>query len=169
VDVALRGPTTLVIGENNTGKSCFIYALRLCLDVGLPSSLRALTKDDVYCEIDQTKPFQVFVGVEFTDFEGNENEEALLHGTQIGENRARIFYRFRPKRRVREAIARGEYGDVPIALDDYGWELFGGGNPAIDLAEIAWNHENGDIGATTVGLQYLQSYLVVFLPALRDA
>lgn len=168
VDVALNGPTTLVIGENNTGKSCFIHALRLCLDVGLPSSLRALTKDDVYCEIDQTKPFQVFVGVEFTDFEGNENEEALLHGTQIGENRARIFYRFRPKRRVREAIARGEHDHAPIALDDYGWELFGGGNPAIDLAEIAWNHENGDIGATTVGLQYLQSYLVVFLPALRD-
>ena len=103
MDVALEGPTTLVIGENNTGKSCFIYALRLCLDVGLPSSLRALTKDDVYCDIDQTKPFQVFVGVEFTDFDGNENEEALLHGTQIAKNRARIFYRFRPKRRVREA------------------------------------------------------------------
>ena len=55
-----------------------------------------------------------------------------------------------------------------LGLDDYGWGLLGGGNPAIDLAEIAWNHENGDIGATTVGLQYLQSYLVVFLPALRD-
>ena len=89
VDVVLQGSTTLVIGENNTGKSCFIHALRLCLDVGLPSSLRALTKDDVHCEIDQTKPFQAFVGVEFTNFEGNENEEALLHGSQIGENRAR--------------------------------------------------------------------------------
>lgn len=168
VDVALNGPTTLIIGENNTGKSCFIQALRLCLDVGLASSLRMLTKDDVHCEIDQAAPFQVFVGVEFTGFEGNENEEALLHGTQIGEDRVRIFYRFRPKRRVREALAGGEYGDAPIPLDDYGWELFGGGNPAIDLAEIDWDHENGDIGATSVGLQYLQSFLVVYLPALRD-
>lgn len=168
VDVAITNSTTVVIGENNTGKSCFIQALRLCLDVGLSSNLRALSKEDVYCEVDQKKPFQVFVGVEFTNFQGHENEEALLHGTQIGDDRARIFYRFRPKRRVREAIARGELGDVPIGLEDYGWELFGGGNPGVDLASIEWDHENGDIGATTVGLQYLQSYLVVFLPALRD-
>lgn len=168
IDVPINTLSTVVIGENNTGKSNFIYALRLCLDVGLPSSLRILTKDDVHCEVDQLQPFQVFVGVEFTDFEGNENEEALLHGTQIGDNRARIFYRFRPKRLLREAIARGELLDTQISLDDYGWELFGGGNPGVDLASIEWNHENDDMGATIVGLQYLQSYLVVFLPALRD-
>ena len=168
VDVPINTSSTVVVGENNTGKSNLIHALRLCLDVGLSSALRVLTKDDVHCEIDQSQPFQVLVGVEFTDFEGNENEEALLHGTQIGDNRARIFYRFRPKRLIREALPRGELAGVPIALDDYGWELFGGGNPTIDLAAIEWDHENADIGATTVGLQYLQSYLVVFLPALRD-
>jgi putative ATP-dependent endonuclease of the OLD family len=168
VDVPIATSSTIIVGENNTGKSNLIYALRLCLDVGLTSALRSLTKDDVHCDVDQANPFQVLIGVEFTDFEGNENEEALLHGTQVGENRARIFYRFRPKRLVREAIARGELVDVPISLDDYRWELFGGGNPAIDLAAIEWNDENGDVGATSVGLQYLQSYLVVFLPALRD-
>lgn len=168
VDVPITTSSTVVVGENNTGKSNLIQALRLCLDVGLSSALRALTKDDVYCEIDQAKPFQVFVGVEFTDFEGNENEEALLHGTQIEANRARIFYRFRPKRLIREALARGALDGVPVGLDDYGWELFGGGNPEVDLTAIEWDDENADLGATTVGLQYLQSYLVVFLPALRD-
>jgi putative ATP-dependent endonuclease of OLD family len=127
-----------------------------------------LTKDDVHCDIDQSNPFQVLVGVEFTDFKGHENEEALLHGTQIADNLARIFYRFRPKRRVREAIAKDELQNASIGSEDYGWELFGGGNPALDLAAIEWNHEHGDFGATPVGLQYLQSYLVVFLPALRD-
>ena len=37
-----------------------------------------------------------------------------------------------------------------------------------DLTAIEWYTENADIGASSVGLQYLQSYLVVFLPALRD-
>jgi putative ATP-dependent endonuclease of OLD family len=68
---------------------------------------------------------------------------------------------------VREAIALDEQTD-PLTLEDYGWELFGGGNPDVDLTAIEWNHENGDLGATSVGLQYLQSYLVVFLPALRN-
>ncbi len=168
VDVPIIASSTVVVGENNTGKSSLIYALRLCLDVGLSSSFRILTKDDVNCEVDQSQPFQVFIGVEFTEFEGNENEEALIHGTQIGDNRARIFYRFRPKRLIREALARGELAGMPISLEDYGWELFGGGNPAVDLTAIEWDHENADIGATMVGLQYLQSYLVVYLPALRD-
>lgn len=166
-DVALNEATTLVIGENNTGKSSFVHAIRLCLDVGLSSAFRMLVKDDVHCAIDQTQPFQVLVGVEFTGFEGNENEEALLHGTQIGDDRARLFYRFRPKRAVRELLAQGGLG-CTITLEDFGWELFGGGNPAIDLTAIEWNTENADIGASSVGLQYLQSYLVAFLPALRD-
>ena len=167
VDVTVTEQTSLIIGENNTGKSCFIHAVRLCLDVGLSSTFRTLLKEDVHCDVDQTQPFQVLVGVEFTGFEGNENEEAMLHGTQIADDRARLFYRFRPKRTVRDLLARSELGR-PLTLEDFGWELFGGGNPAVDLTAIEWNTENADIGASAVGLQYLQSYLVVFLPALRD-
>jgi putative ATP-dependent endonuclease of OLD family len=166
-DVPLIEATTLIVGENNTGKSSFIHSLRLCLDVGLSSTYRALAKDDIYCGVDQTQPFQVLVGVEFTGFAGNENEEAMLHGTQIGPDRARIFFRFRPKKAVREQLEQGPL-DRPLTLDDFGWELFGGGNPAVDLAQIEWNHENGWLNASPVGLQYLQSYLVVYLPALRD-
>lgn len=55
-----------------------------------------------------------------------------------------------------------------MTLDDFAWELVGGGNPQIDLADIEWNVDNEDIGATSIGFQYLQSYLVVYLPALRD-
>jgi putative ATP-dependent endonuclease of the OLD family len=167
VDVQLSDSSTTIIGENNTGKSNLLHALRICLDVQLSSSFRSLQKDEVHSEVDLAAPFQVLVGVEFTDFQGNENEEALLHGTQIADDRARIFYRFRPKRNVREALGRGDYGPL-LTLDDYGWELFGGGNPALDLTDIEWDHENADFAATPVGLQYLQSYLVVFLPALRD-
>lgn len=168
VDVLLSASSTVVVGENNTGKSTLIHALRLALDVTLPSSYRALLKEDIHCEIDQSAPFQVLVGVEFTGFEGKENEEALLHGTQIGENRARIYYRYRPKRLVREGLASDDIDPATLSLDDYQWELFGGGNPAIDLTEIEWDHENAEIGSTPVQIQNLQSYLVEYLPALRD-
>jgi putative ATP-dependent endonuclease of OLD family len=168
IDVQVAERTSCVIGEINTGKSNLIHALRLCVDVNLSSTYRSLVKDDVHCEVDQRLPFQVLVGVEFRGFKGRDNEEAMLHGTQIGEDRARLFYRFRPKRSCREAIASGARQAGSLSLADYGWELVGGGNPRVDLQQIEWDTENDAIGATTVNLQYLQSFFVVYLHALRD-
>jgi putative ATP-dependent endonuclease of OLD family len=168
VDVPIAEKASCIIGENNTGKSNLIQALRLCLDVNLSSTYRALLIDDIHSAVDRSKPFQVLVGVEFTSFTGHDNEEALLHGTQIGDGRARIFYRFRPKPSVRAALAHGEIEESCLTLEHYFWELIGGGNPAVDLKDIEWDDENEEIGASSLYLQYLQAYLVVFLPALRD-
>lgn len=168
VDVAISEKSTCVIGENNSGKSALIQGLRLCLDADLSSAFRMLHKDDIHTGIDQTAPFQVMVGVEFVGFEESDNELAMLHGTQIGGGRARIYYRFRPKHLVRDALAAGDRAPDSLALDDYGWELYGGGDPAVDLADFEWDTENDEIGARSVGLQYLQAYRVVFLHALRD-
>jgi putative ATP-dependent endonuclease of the OLD family len=168
VDIQVAERTTCVVGENNTGKSNLIHALRLCLDVTLSSTYRSLVKDDIHCDVDQRQPFQVLIGVEFTGFRGRDNEEAMLHGTQIGDDRARLFYRFRPKRAVREAIAARSGAPNTLTLADYAWELAGGGNPTVGLHQIEWNTDNDAIGASNVGLQYLQSFLVVYLHALRD-
>jgi putative ATP-dependent endonuclease of OLD family len=168
LDVPVAERTTCVVGENNTGKSNLVHALRLCLDVTLSSSYRALVKDDIHCDVDQSRPFQVLVGVEFTGFRGRDNEEAMLHGTQIGDDRARLFYRFRPKRAAREAIAAQDRAPNTLTLADYAWELAGGGNPNVSLYQIEWDTDNDAIGASNVGLQYLQSFLVVYLHALRD-
>jgi putative ATP-dependent endonuclease of OLD family len=65
VDVPISELSTCIIGENNTGKSNLLHAFRLCVDVTLSSAYRSLTKDDVHSEVDRSKPFQVFVGVEF--------------------------------------------------------------------------------------------------------
>jgi putative ATP-dependent endonuclease of the OLD family len=109
LDVQVAERTTCIIGENNTGKSNLIQALRLCLDVNLSSAYRALVKDDMHADVDQRQPFQVLIGVEFKEFEGRDNEEAMLHGTQIGQDRARLFYRFRRNapREKRSAFRRG--------------------------------------------------------------
>lgn len=168
-DIKVVDRATCIIGENNTGKSALIQALRLCLDVTLPSSYRALVKDDVNSGIDQSKPFQVLIGVEFEDFKDNDNQVAMLHGMQmVGTNRARAFYRFRPRRAVREVLADGSRKPDSLTLADYGWELARGGDPARDLASIEWDHDNDSFGATSLPLQDLQSYLVVSLDALRD-
>lgn len=168
VDFTIQEKATCVIGENNTGKSCLMQAIRLCLDVDLSSAFRSLQKDDIHTGMDQSAPFQVLIGVEFTGYEAKDNEVAMLHGTQLGDGRARIFYRFRPKMLVRDALVSGERQPDSLTLEDYGWELFGGGNPAVDLTQIEWNTNNDEIGARSVGLQYLQAYRVVFLHALRD-
>ena len=52
-----------------------------------------------------------------------------------------------------------------LTLDDYAWEIRGGGNPAIDLLDLEWNEDG--VGEA-VRFADLQSFLVVHLPALRD-
>lgn len=168
VDVPISDQTSCIIGENNTGKSNLIQALRICLDVTLSSSYRALLKDDIHCEVDRLKPFQVLIGVEFTEFEGTDNGEAMLLGTQIGPDRARLIYRFRPKKRVRDAIESGERPADSLTIEDFWWELVGGGNAAVDMKDIEWDDDSDELGVTPVGLQYLQAYLVFYMPALRD-
>jgi putative ATP-dependent endonuclease of OLD family len=168
VDLPISEQASCIIGENNTGKSNLIHAIRICLDVTLSSSFRSLIKEDIHTSIDRSKPFQVLIGVEFTDFAGKDNEEAMLNGTQIADDRARIFYRYRPRRKTREDLAAGAIEESELTSEDYSWELAGGGNPAVDLTEIEWDDENEDIGSATIGFQYLQSFLVFSLQALRD-
>jgi putative ATP-dependent endonuclease of OLD family len=171
LDTHLSEKASCVIGENNTGKSNLIQALRLCLDVNLPSTYRMLLREDIHCSINQGEPFQVLVGVEFSDFANNDAQVAMLHGTQIEPNRARLMFRFRPKKAAREAMeAAQSAGMAPAApkLSEYAWELTGGGNPAVDLTQIEWNDDPDDFGASNFSFSYLQSFLVVYLHALRD-
>lgn len=93
------------------------------------------------------------------------NEEALVATWKIAADRARIFYRFRPKPSVRERLANDELAARALTLEDYAWDLRAGGNPALDLAELNWDDE--DVGEP-VRFADLQSYLVVSLAALRD-
>ncbi|HEY5802580.1 MAG TPA: AAA family ATPase [Lysobacter sp.] len=164
IDASLNAAVNCVIGENNSGKSNLLNALRLCLDVSLPSTYRSLTPADIHSDVDQRAPYHVLVGVEFSKYSENINELALLHSCQIASERARIFFRFRPKKVVRDAIAAGHLDPTQLRPDDYGWDLYGGGNPAIDLTEIEWNHDVGE----PIRFSDLQYFHVVTLNALRD-
>lgn len=165
VDIDVENDLTCIIGENNTGKTAILRAIQICTDVSLPSIFRSLIREDIHTSVDISHPSQVLIGIELVDFEGILNEEALVATWKTEANRARIFYRFRPKPSVREQLENGEIEPGSLTLEDYAWELKGGGNPAIDLANIAWDDEH--VGES-VRFADLQSFLVVNLPALRD-
>lgn len=164
LDVAITGNTTCVIGENNTGKSNLLHAIRLCIDAGLSSSYRTLLQNDTHSGCDFTHPNQVLIGLEIVDFQGKVNEEALVGAWQTKPGLARIFFRFRPKLDVREDLEAGEIKGGDLTLEDYHWEISSGGDPAYDLAKIEWNDDVG----SSIRFSDLQSFQVVFLPALRD-
>jgi putative ATP-dependent endonuclease of the OLD family len=164
IDASLNSAVNCVIGENNSGKSNLLHALRLCLDVNLPSTFRSLAPSDVHADVDQSQPHHVLIGVEFADYSENLNELALLHACQIDSNRARIFFRYRPKKVIREAITAREQDPNELRPEDYGWDLYGGGNPSLDLTELNWNDDVGE----PIRFSDLQYFQVVTLPALRD-
>lgn len=164
LDITINDNLCCVIGENNTGKTALLKAIQICLDSSLPSSYRSLIREDVHSGIDISHPSQVLIGVELTDFAGNVNEEALVSTWKTDKDKARIFYRFRPKPSAREKLNNNESQEGSLILEDYAWEIRGGGNPTIDLNEITWNDEVGE----SVRFSDLQSFLVIHLPALRD-
>jgi putative ATP-dependent endonuclease of OLD family len=165
LDVSVEDGLCCLIGENNTGKTAFLKAIQICLDVSLPSSFRSLVREDIHTATDISVPSQVLIGIEFSGFQGKVNEEALVSTWKTGADRARIFYRFRPRPSVREQLQSGQMQPENLTLEDYAWEIKGGGDPAVDLNDISWDDEG--VGES-VRFSDLQSFLVVHLPALRD-
>lgn len=162
LDVNIDPKTTCVVGENNAGKTNLIHALRLVLDANLSSQFRQLIEHDINSSIDISTPQQVIVSVEFKDFLDKVNECALVGMWEVSDDIARLNYRFRPKSAIREAIANGEMVAENLSLDDYSWELTGGGEN--DPGGVDWNQDLGK----SVRFADLQQFQVVFLPALRD-
>jgi putative ATP-dependent endonuclease of OLD family len=164
LDVDLPEGTTCVTGENNTGKSNFLQAIRLCIDANLSSTYRSLLPNDIHSTVDISHPTQVLIGLEIIDFAGKNNELALVGAWQSKPGLARLIYRFRPKLSVREDLEAEEIEGGDLKRADYHWELTGGGDPGRDLAEIEWNEDVG----SSIRFADLQSFQVFFLPALRD-
>ena len=160
LDVRLMPGVTCVIGENNTGKTNFLHAIRLCIDAGLSSTYRSLAPNDIHAKLDIAHPSQVLIGLEITDFADKINEEALVGAWQCKPGLARLIYRFRPKFSVCQDLEAEEIESGDLSREDYHWEITGGGDPAYDLANIEWNEDVG----SSIRFSDLQSFQVVFCP-----
>ncbi|MBU0656215.1 MAG: AAA family ATPase [Gammaproteobacteria bacterium] len=163
LDVVIREGVTCVIGENNAGKTNLLHALRLAIDTNLSSSYRILLPHDIHAGEDFVIPNQVIISVEFVHYKDSINDTALFGSCEVVEDCARIHYRFRPRREVREQIENEERQPVGLSLsEDYHFELTGGG--AADPATVNWDEDLG----TALRFGDLQAFHVEYLPALRD-
>ncbi len=143
IDLTLT-PGVVIVGENRSGKSNLIQAIRLVLDPDLSSTQRMLTNDDFWEGLgsDPTDKGEVIeVSIEFVDFEDEPGlvaalSSALLSGEPM---RARLTYRFQPRQ-----VEDDEAG--------YEWTIFGGDDPENRIGFELRNH-----------IQH------VHLAALRDA
>lgn len=161
LDIQVQDGVTCIIGENNTGKTNLLHALRLALDANLSSYFRQLTEHDIRTGVNISAPQQVIVSLEFRDFADKPNECALVGCWEVADGVARLTFRFRPKLAVREAIEGGDRGN-DLTLEDYHWELTGGG--PTDPKDASW----GDDLGSSVRFGDLQAFQVVLLGALRD-
>ncbi|MBI5602603.1 MAG: AAA family ATPase [Deltaproteobacteria bacterium] len=164
LNVPISPGATCLIGENNTGKSNLLFALRLAIDANLSSTYRLLSEEDIHSGISIAQGNQVVISIEFSDYFGKVSETALVGCWEVDDENhiARISYRFRPRQSVREAIENGELEDGSLTIEDYHWELTGGG--ASDPATVGWSEDLGP----SVRFSDLQQFAVVFLHALRD-
>lgn len=99
IDVGELPAGLVVVGENASGKTNLVEALRLVLDPSLPESARRLVADDFWDGLDQ--PFgghEIKVVVELAGFDSDKVAKAVLGEFLIGTNphRARLTYRYRP-------------------------------------------------------------------------
>lgn len=166
LDVAIGKGVTCFIGENNAGKTNLFHALRLVLDGNISAQRRRLHSEDLSSGLTFSQPEHVLIAIEFSDFSGKPNEEALPFTAVLQNGTARISYRFRPKATVRDAFEQLPEGSQPppLKMDDYVWEMAAGGDD-IDLNAVSWNDSYGTRFSTD-NLQ--QGYLVVLMEALRD-
>lgn len=166
LDVEIGQGVTCFIGENNSGKTNLFYAIRLVLDGNISAQRRRLQPEDLAAGLTFAKPEHVLISVEFSDFAGRPNEEALPFSAVLENGKARISYRFRPKTTVRDTFEQIPEGTpIPkLKIDDYIWEIAGGGDN-INLNTVNWNDSFGTRFSTD-NLQ--QGYLVQVMEALRD-
>jgi len=166
-DIPLARGVTCFIGENNTGKTNLLSAVRLVLDGNLSPQRRRLRFEDLAAGLSFSQPEHVLIAVEFADFAGKVNEEALMLGAGLVNGGARLTFRFRPRPLVRDELGHAIDAGRPVralTLDDYAWEMVGGGD-GVDLATVNWRQNFGS-RFNPDNLQ--QGFLVVFMEALRD-
>lgn len=163
LDVPVTDKVTCVVGENNTGKTNLVFALRLALDAGLSSTFRNLTADDFCSGTGIGTPQQVIVSLEYKGFTAKPPQEGMLMHCIVSPDLARITYRFRPRKEIIEGIKAGKHPGTGLTIEDYRYEIRGGG--AIDPAMAKWDD---DFGKWVNFDDLQQGYLVVFMEPLRD-
>lgn len=151
IDLALP-QNAVIVGENRTGKSNILHALRLVLDPGMSRSDRQLTRDDFWDGLSQGAPdfdpfiqrSEITISIDISDFENDAQIVTALSDALIAASplTARLTYRYGP---IADDLA------APDARPPYRGAIYGG--------------ENLDRPIAASLLSYVD---LLHLPALRD-
>lgn len=142
-------PCAVIVGENRSGKSNLLHALRLVLDPALPDSMRDLRPEDFWDGL--AAPYggeEISVRVFLTGFAGDADAECVLADCLVSNDPmvACLTYLYRPKAwRVESAVDT-------LTEDDYEYVVYG-----------------GDDEAHAVGRDVRRWLALTVLPAMRDA
>ncbi|OSZ72093.1 ATP-dependent endonuclease [Sphingomonas sp. IBVSS1] len=120
INIALAGNVVL-LGENRVGKSNLLFAIRLVLDPTLPDAARQLKLSDFWDGCDLAQEPQIEVHLDFTEFDADAAQAALLTDFRIAGDPAiaRLSYVFRKK---------PEVGGPPQSGADCEYVVYGGGD-----------------------------------------
>jgi putative ATP-dependent endonuclease of OLD family len=125
-------PKIILIGENKSGKSNLLYALKLLLDDTLPNNLRSLEKSD-FCN-DLEDPIknkeEITISIELTAFSDDEKLLAILCDYLVSEDTAKLTYKFAPKQDI---LDEKTSKDQELSIDDYEYFYYSGNDP---LSEV---------------------------------
>jgi len=185
-----------IIGENGSGKSNVLRAIRLLLDDNMVRSSYKLDESDFYRGIGSWRGHWIIISVELEEISVDEAIQALfVHGTGVGPageavGKATYNLIFRPNKQVRMNLAALAGFDVPgmnsildeVTIDDY--ETLFTGRSVADFADplvyqnIVGDFDNAifssdvefpELGARIPGmLSVTKEVSLTFIQALRD-
>ncbi len=124
-DIPLNEGLTILIGENNIGKTNFLKALALIFSLDASPRTRKLPVEDFSIEALSTEldePPEIEISCTLTDFRTDGEKSVVATWLTSDPTEARVTYVYRCNAKARVLYAKGN----PIPIDDYEWTLYGG-------------------------------------------
>ena len=117
----------VIIGENKSGKTNLLQAIRLVLDDSLPDSKRYLEKNDFNFDINNPieNGEEITISIEFSDFSDDKELLSVFCDYLIAKDRAKITYKYTPKSEIAEK--KKKIGEK-LSINDYMYYFYGGNN-----------------------------------------
>lgn len=149
-----------IIGENGSGKSNVLRAIRLLLDDSMVRASYRLNEDDFNRGLTVWQGHWIIISIEFEEISSDEAIQALfVHGTGLGQTsgavtKANYNLIFRPSKQIRMSLAGLSDFDVPsmnailnkVTINDY--ETIFTGKSNIDFADPqVYKRIVGDFGS----------------------
>lgn len=117
-----------ILGENGSGKTNALFALRLLLDESLPRNITNLRDSDFCRNLGAWKGHWIVISVDFDELSPHEGCQMLKHdaGHMDGSEKGTLTYYFRPCLKIRQALFEANGNAVlaqqiidEISIEDY--------------------------------------------------